>query len=81
MSTPSPPTTPTPKDLLQELREGGRTSGSYAEIERALIDVMSKHAVVLPPRVTARDVLVYARDHGLIAREGDKLVLHADRSK
>jgi hypothetical protein len=31
--------------------------------------------------VTARDVLVYARDHGLIARKGDQLVLETDRSK
>jgi hypothetical protein len=80
MST-SNPTIPTPDDLLQELRKGGRTSGSYAEIEDALVDVMNRHTVALPSRVTARDVLVYARDHGLIAREGDHLVLQADRSK
>jgi hypothetical protein len=80
MST-SNPTIPTPDDLLRELREGGRTSGSYAEIEGALIDVMNRHPGALPPRGTARDVLVFARDHGLIAREGDRLVLHADRSQ
>ncbi|HXN38899.1 MAG TPA: hypothetical protein VN892_12745 [Solirubrobacteraceae bacterium] len=80
MST-SRTTTPTPSDLLQELRAGGRTSGSYAEIEDALVEVMNRNTAALPPLVTARDVLVYARDHGLIAREGDKLVLHADRSK
>lgn len=74
-------TTPTPADLLGELRASGHASGSYAEMESALIDVMHEHRSALPPLVTARDVLVYARDHGLIAREGDKLVLHADRSQ
>jgi len=44
-------------------------------MEDALVGVMNAHQGVLPPQVTARDVLVYARDYGLIARSGDKLVL------
>jgi hypothetical protein len=71
----------TTDDLLRELREHGPVSGSYAEIEGALVDVMNGHQGALPPQVTARDVLIYARDHGLIAREGDTLVLRADGSK
>ena len=74
------PALPTTDQLLRELRDHGPVSGSYAEIEGALVDVMSEHQAVLPPQVTARDVLIYARDHGLIAREGDKLVLRADDS-
>jgi hypothetical protein len=71
----SNPTVPTTDDLLREIRDRGQASGTYAEMEDALIGVMNTHQGVLPPHVTARDVLVYARDHGLVARRGDKLVL------
>jgi hypothetical protein len=74
----SNPTVPTTDDLLRELRDRGRASGTYAEMEGALVDVMTERQGALPPQVTARDVLVYARDHGLIARRGDKLVLTDD---
>jgi hypothetical protein len=36
---------------------------------------MIAHNSSLPSQVTVRDVLVYARDHGLISRQGDRLVL------
>lgn len=68
-------TIPTTDELLRELRDRGQASGTYAEMEDALVGVMNAHQGVLPPQVTARDVLVYARDYGLIARSGDKLVL------
>lgn len=71
-------TVPTTDDLLRELRDRGQVSGTYPEIEHALIGVMNGHRGVLPPQVTASDVLVYARDRGLIARRGDKLVLTDD---
>jgi hypothetical protein len=78
ISNPTNMTVPTTDDLLRELRERRQTSGTYGEMEDAVIDVMNAHQGVLPPQVTARDVLVYARDHGLIARDGDRLVLSDD---
>lgn len=75
VSTISNSTVPTADDLLRDLRGRGQASGTYTEMEEALVGVMRAHQEVLPPQVTARDVLVYARDHGLIARHGDKLVL------
>lgn len=78
ISNPTNSTVPTTDDLLRELRGLGQASGTYGEMEDALIGVMNSHQGVLPPQVTARDVLVYARDHGLIARHGDKLVLTDD---
>jgi hypothetical protein len=68
----------TTDDLLRELRDHGPTSGTYAEIEDALIGVMSTHQREIPPQMTARDVLIYAHEHGLIARRGGKVVLLAD---
>jgi hypothetical protein len=62
-------------DLLRELRERDRASGTYTEFEDALVGIMHAHQDMLPARLTARDVLVYARDNGLIARHGDKLLL------
>lgn len=62
-------------DLLRELRNTGRATGTYSELEDALVGIMHANQDVLPSRLTARDVLVYARDNGLIARHGDKLTL------
>lgn len=70
----------TPAELLDELRERGIASGTYSELEGALIEVMREHQSELPQSITARDVLVYARDHRLIAREGDRLIVQNDRS-
>jgi hypothetical protein len=67
--------------LLRELREHRPASGSYAEIETALVGIMRAHQGMLPNRLSARDVLVYARDNGLIARHGDTLHLSEPLAK
>lgn len=62
-------------DLLRELRNTGPATGTFTEFENALVGIMHANQDVLPSRLTARDVLVYARDNGLITRDGDKLKL------
>jgi hypothetical protein len=47
ISNPTNMTVPATDDLLRELRERGQTSGTYGEMEDALIGVMNAHQGVL----------------------------------
>ena len=77
--SPTESSIPTPDVLLDEVRAQNVSWSTYPELEAALIDVMRRHRKALSSHVTARDVLIYARDKGLVVREGDRLVVHARR--
>jgi hypothetical protein len=66
----------TPEELLEELSHREGRFETYADLERALSDVMREHHDRLPARVSAGDVLHYAAGHDLVRREGGHLVVH-----
>ena len=65
---------PTPEQLLAEVRAAGLQNSSYSQLHDAVAETMRRYHAI-PSQVSARDVLIYARDHGLIVRRNGELII------
>jgi hypothetical protein len=69
-----------PEELLGELAREHERFESYPELEQALSAVMRQNHDRVSAHVSADDVLYYAAQHGLVHRDGSKLVVAATAS-